>query len=77
MKITKHKTEKPGEWAIRVDGNPTPLTIVKGDDPKWGDYREWYLFNEFTLVMTQRRAGDTIPIIEELLAALGVGQDTQ
>lgn len=75
MKITKHKTDCPGVWAIHVDGRDTSLTIWKGEEKKWGDWQEWHLMKGDHLLMTQRRAGDIIPTIEMLLEALGITQD--
>lgn len=70
MKITKHKTDRPGVWTIHVNGNPSTLTIVKGEPKEFGDWQEWHLMNGDDLVMTHRRANDIIPIVEQLLAAL-------
>lgn len=70
MKITKHKTGVRGVWGIKVDGHETGLTIVKGEDKKFGDWQEWHLMNGDHLLMTQRRAGDIIPAIQELLESL-------
>lgn len=72
MKITKHKTDRAGSWAIKVDGNWTSLTIEKGDEKRWGDWQEWHLMNGDCLIMTQRRANDIIPVVGELLKALGL-----
>ena len=72
MKITKHKTDRPGVWAIRVDGRDTPLTIWKGEEKRWGDWQEWHLMKGDHQLMTQRRVGDILYAIETLLGALGV-----
>jgi hypothetical protein len=35
VKITKHKTNTPGEWRLHVNGSATGLIICKGDAPKY------------------------------------------
>ena len=29
---------------IFVDGKATPFVIEKGDDPKWGEHRNWHIY---------------------------------
>lgn len=73
MKFTTSKIDDHTS-RIRVNGKTTDFVISKGDDPKWGDHREWHVglltdHREGPWMTVYRRKSDALAAFAEIYRA--------
>jgi hypothetical protein len=71
------KTKKINDHMSRifVDSKATPFVVEKGDDPKWGEHRNWYIYEwidggfEGVVMTVHRRKSDALSAFEGIWRA--------
>jgi hypothetical protein len=73
MILTKHKSDKPGAWCLRLAGKDLPFTLEKGDPPKYRMPQNWYIMKGDGVMFEGRSAAGLMHHLQAVIdAACGI-----